>query len=227
MRESRVKFLETTFSILQYKMAYKALQLVKEEMCIEKGYKRHNGKHFYYHLVDVTIKLINLGVRDEDILTAALLHDLVEDVPKYSISDVKDMFNENVAHMVELLTKDPNIDYKTDKEALKRYLQRISENLGASLIKCCDRLHNMGTLLDATPEKRLRQADETQGYFIPFLKVCRNLHTWYAGFFFDSKTTLESQIEIILDNHKETEILKAENESLQAEVERLRKQIAN
>ena len=227
MRESRVRFLETTFSILQYRMSYKALQLVKEEMCAEKGYKRHNGKHYYYHLVDVTIKLVNLGVRDEDILTAALLHDLVEDVPKYTITDVKEMFNENVAHMVGLLTKDPNIDYKTNKKALEEYLLRISEHLGASLIKCCDRLHNMGTLKDATPEKRYRQANETRDYIIPFLKMCRKSYPWYSGFFFDSKTILESQIEIILDNHKEAEKLKAENESLKLELERLQKQIAN
>lgn len=156
------------------------------------------------------------AVREEDIITAALLHDLVEDVldeegkPVYTIGDIRDMFNDNVAHMVDLVTKDPNIDYKTNKVELEKYLNRISTHYGASLIKCSDRLHNIGTLLDATPPKRLRQALETEKYFIPFFKKCRNLYPWYAAFFYEAKTTVEPQIQLIKEHHEETKKLKAE-----------------
>lgn len=161
-------------------------------------------------------KLINAGVREEDIITAALLHDLVEDVlneegkPIYSIDDVTILFNENVAHMVELLTKKPNVDYKKDKNELQRYLDRISENVGASLIKCADRQNNLGSLLDATAEKRLRTALETEEYYLPFFKKCRNLYPWYAAFFFDAKTTIEPHLWAIKEHSKEVQELKNE-----------------
>lgn len=209
MRGSRVQFFEHNLSILQYEMAYRALNLVKDEMCKEKGFMRHNGTHYFFHLVDVAQKLLNAGIRDEDIITAALLHDLVEDVlkldgtPKYSIKDLSSLFNDNVAHMVDLLTKKQGVDYKTNKEELQLYLTRISENLGASLIKVSDRLHNITTILDATHEKRLRQAIETEIYFLPFFKTCRKLYPWHAAFFFEAKTIVEPQIQMIKEHHEE------------------------
>lgn len=227
MKGSRVQFFEQSLAILQYNMAYKALHLVKEEMCKEKGFVRHNGAHYYFHLIDVAQKLLNAGIRDEDIITAALLHDLVEDVvdekanPIYSIDDIKILFNENVALMVKLVTKDPNIDYKQDKSALQNYLDNISDNVGASLIKCADRQNNFSSLLDASAEKRLRTALETEEYYLPFFKKCRKLYPWYAAFFFDAKTTIEPYLWAIKEHHKEITQLKDEIEQLK---EQLKKQ---
>ena len=224
MRGSRVKFFEQYLATLQYTMAYKAFLLVKEEMCVEKGFKRHNGTHYYFHLVDVAQKLLNAGIREEDIIVAALLHDLVEDVldehrkPIYSIERIEEMFNANVAHMVRLVTKRPDIDYKTNKIELQNYLNRISEHYGASLIKTSDRLHNMQTLLDADSDKRLRQATETEEYFIPFFKKCRNAYPWYAAFFFEAKTIVEPQIQMIKEHDKEMQALKRELHKLKKQM---------
>lgn len=230
MKGSRVQFFEHNLAILKYPMAYKALVLVKEEMSKEKGFVRHNGTHYYFHLVDVAQKILNAGIRDEDIITAALLHDLVEDVldaknkPKYSIQDLAEMFNPNVSHMVDLVTKDPNINYKTDKVALQAYLDRISTNYGASLIKIADRLNNFSSLLDASSEKRIRTALETEEYYIPFFKKCRNLYPWYASFFFDAKTTIEPHLWAIKEHNREIVSLKEENKALKCELETLRMQ---
>lgn len=213
MKGSRVQFFEHNLAILQYEKAYKALVLVKEEMCKEKGFVRHNGADYYYHLTDVAQRLLNAGIREEDIITAALLHDLVEDVldpsgkPAYTIEDIERLFNANVALMVDLVTKKPHIDYKSDKHALQRYLDDISTNYGASLIKCADRQHNFGSLLDASAEKRIRTALETEEYYLPFFKKCRKLYPWYASFFFDAKTTIEPYLWAIKEHNKEVRAL--------------------
>ena len=128
--KGRVEFFERCLGLFEFKEAYKAYKLVKEEMCAENGYNRHNGSHYYYHLIDVSQKLLNAGVRDEDIITAALLHDLVEDVlledgtPKYTIEMLAEMFNENVARMVDLVTKKAEVDYKEDRESFVEYFQK-------------------------------------------------------------------------------------------------------
>jgi len=206
MASSRTRHLKETLSNFKFLMALRALELVMYEMNAEKGYVRHNGAHYFYHLVDVTQKLINHGIRDENILTAALLHDLVEDVPGYTIEKVRKTFNPRVAHIVDLVTKKPGIDYKKSENILF-YLEKISEDYGASLVKTADRMHNFGTLLDATPEKRIRQAIETEKYFIPFFKQCRKRYTTYASFFFEAKTQIEPQLWMIKEYDKKVKEL--------------------
>lgn len=215
-KEGRVMFFEQCLGLFMFEESFKAYRLVKEEMCKEKGFKRHNGTHYYYHLIDVSQNLINSGVRDQDIITAALLHDLVEDVlledgtPKYTIEDLETMFNKRVAKMVDLVTKERDIDYKANTRALVGYLNEISENAGASLIKVADRLNNLFDLLDSDFGKRKKIAIETQRYFIPFFKKCREKHPFYAAFFFEAKTTTEQQVQLIIQYHKKIEELEKE-----------------
>lgn len=215
---SREKFLEQSLSILRWNNALDALALVRNEMNAEKGYTRHNGTHYYYHPVDVAQKLINFGIRDEDIIVAALLHDIVEDVPYFNIKIIQDKFGERVAIMVNLVTKKPNINYKIS-ENLNEYLDNISKNYGAALIKTVDRIHNFGTLKDATPDKKIRQANETQLYFIPFFKKCRNMYPRYAYIFFEAKTSIEPHLWEIQEHYKEINELKEKIKKLEKELE--------
>lgn len=223
MGGSRVAYLEQSLRLLNMPMAYRALNLVKEEMRKEKGFKRHNGDHYYYHCVDVTQLLINEGVTDEDTIVAALLHDIVEDVRGYSYETIKVTFNENVAKKVRLLTKKSHIDYKKNSEQLEEDLAEMLEDLGVALIKTADRVHNMATLLDASPEKQLRKALETEKYFLPFFKKCRKKFPWHASFFFDAKTQITHTIERIKYNHKQVTELQAKIERLEQENEELKR----
>lgn len=210
--ESRVLFLEQSLSLLGYHNALRALDWMKEEMCAEKGFKRHNGAHYYYHLVDTTQDLLNHGIRDENIITACLLHDAIEDIEGVTYFMIMDKFNEDIAKMVQLVTKNPNLDYK-DGVFLQVYLQAIMQNVGASLIKTADRKHNFSTLRDATPEKKLRQALETEEHFIPFFKECRNKYPRYASYFFSAKTAIEPHLWAIKEYHQEVQDLKKVIES--------------
>lgn len=220
MTQSQLRFLESNLATLGYTDSLRALDWMVEEMCAEKGFQRHNGEHYYYHLVHTTQDLLSHGVRSQSIITACLLHDVVEDVDGVTIRMIQDKFGIEVAEMVKLVTKDKYINYKEDEEAMHYYLSAILRNVGASLIKTSDKKHNFGTLRDATPEKKLRHALEAEKLFIPFFKDCRNQYPRYAGYFYSARTAIEPHLWEIKEHHEEVE-------GLNAEIERLHQQIAD
>lgn len=201
-KESRVVQLQTDLLNMGYTDSLKALNWMISIMNSGNGYKRHDGRHYYYHLVDATQDLINHGITDEITITACILHDAIEDVPYITYETIETLFGKEVADVVQGVTKDPDIDYKTNKIALRNYLYATLENWRMILIKTVDRKHNMSTLKDASPEKELRQANETLEYFIPLFKEGRKRYPEFARFFHSAKTTLMPQIISIKKNHE-------------------------
>jgi GTP pyrophosphokinase len=206
MVESRELLLEQQLSVLGFNDALRALDLMRKEMCAEKGFTRHNGEHYYYHLVDVTQDLINHGVRYEPCIVAALLHDYMEDVAGVTFRMIETLFGTEVAQYVYLLSKNPEIDYH-NKENMIGYLQDIGDYLWTALIKTSDRKHNFSQLKDASFEKRMKQAIETETYFIPAFKEWRNKFPRYAPYFFGAKTSIEPHLWAIKEYHAEIERL--------------------
>lgn len=215
---SRVKYLKMVLNTLGFNQAQKALTLMIEEMCSEKGFKRHDGTHYYLHLVDVTQKLINFGVRDENTIVTAILHDAIEDVNWITYEYIEREYGKTVADDVLTVTKDPNVDYKTDKDALVRYLQKCEEKLSTALVKSADRIHNFNTLGNASRDKQLRVALETEEYFLPMFKTCRNEYPEHANFFYQAKTEIEPHLLKIKESHEV-------EQKLLAEIERLKEQV--
>lgn len=207
MNESRVRFLEQSLSILGFDESLRALDWMVNEMSAKNGFARHDGSNYYTHLVDTAQDLLNHGIKNQDIITADLLHDTVEDIKGVTSRMIEDKFNSRVAVMVDLVTKKEGLDYKDDYIMID-YLNYIKQNVGSSLIKTSDRKHNFSTLRDATPEKKLRQALETEKHFIPFFKDCRNIYPRYAGYFFSAKTAIEPHLWEIKAHHKDVENLK-------------------
>lgn len=208
VKTSRVVHLEQQLATLEYDNALNAFDLVIHEMCREKGFKRHDGQHYYYHLIDVAQILLNFGIRDEDIITAALLHDLLEDVNWASAEYIRDTFGPRVAQIVGLLTKRPGVDYKADLTEMNRYIDAIGRSHEASLIKTADRIHNFSSMRTSSDEHRARQLKETRNIYIPFFKACRTKYVRYSNFFFFAKTTIEPilyEIERNLDMRRELE----------------------
>ncbi|UGO50969.1 SpoT-like bifunctional (p)ppGpp [Bacillus phage vB_BanS_Nate] len=201
-KESRVIQLQMDLMNMGYKDSLKALNWMISIMNSGNGYKRHDGRHYYYHLVDATQDLINHGITDEITITACILHDSIEDVPYITYETIETLFGKEVADVVQGVTKDPDIDYKENKVALRNYLYNTLENWRMILVKTVDRKHNMSTLKDASPEKELRQANETLEYFIPLFKEARKRYPEFARFFHSAKTTLMPHIISIKKNHE-------------------------
>ncbi|UUV46046.1 (p)ppGpp synthase/hydrolase [Bacillus phage vB_BanS-Thrax1] len=214
-KESRVVQLQMDLAEMGYKDALKALNWMISVMNADNGYKRHDGRHYYYHLVDATQELINMGVTDEVVLTACILHDAIEDVDDINYEGVKSLFGKEVADTVLGVTKNPDVNYKKG-ENLKAYLDAMLPHVRMCLVKTADRMHNFSTLKDATPEKELRQAIETETYFLPFFKECRKRYPEYARFFHSAKTTIMPHLIKIKQHHA----FVAEHERQIAEIKR-------
>jgi guanosine-3',5'-bis(diphosphate) 3'-pyrophosphohydrolase len=194
-------------------MALRALDLVCEEMCIEKGFKRDDGQDYYNHCIDVANTLISFCLKDEDAICAALLHDIIEDIPGYTYNSISKTFNPHVADLVMLVTKKEGIDYKEEKN-IKNYLEAISQNVYASAIKTSDRMHNMMTLQEKTFEARHRKALETEQYYLPFFKYCRKKYPRYENLFYAARTQIHPLIFEIKSFYGEIQRLQNEIDSL-------------
>jgi len=200
--ESRVIQLQKDLMELGCWDTLKALNWMLVTMNATNGYKRHDGTHYYMHLVDGTQDLINNNITDKIVLTAFVLHDSIEDVPEITYETIKSLFGEEVADVVLGVTKDPNIDYKTNRVAFVHYLNEILKDWRKLLVKTADRKHNMSTLQDATPEKEYRQALETEEYFLPLFKEGRDRYPEYARYLQTAKTTLYPHILKIKAHHE-------------------------
>lgn len=220
-KTSRMANLENQLSILDFPNALRAFDLVLAEMCAEKGFRRHDGAHYYYHLIDVAQILLNFGIKDEDIITAALLHDFIEDVPWATFEYVQDVFGTRVATIVQRLTKKPGVDYKADLAEMKAYLRGIFDMYESALIKTADRIHNFSSMRDSSNTHRLKQLIETRDFYIPFFKDCRNRYVRYRNLFTFAKTTIEPTLVEIEQNIAYATKIK----ELEAEVQTLTKQL--
>lgn len=196
-------------------MAIRALDLIREEMCAEKGFKRDNGTDYYNHCVDVANTLISFGITDEDVICAALLHDIIEDVEGYRRITIARMFNENIARLVMLVTKEHGVDYK-QPEAINRYLEGILSDMNAAAIKTADRMHNMMTLEEKSFEARYRKAMETKTYYLPFFKQSRYMYPRYENLFYAARAEIEPLIFHIESFYQEILRLNSEIETLKA-----------
>ncbi len=198
--------------------AIKALDLVREEMCVEKGFKRDNGTDYYNHCVDVANTLISFRIIDEDVICAALLHDIIEDVEGYRKVTIEKMFNSNVARLVMFVTKKDGVNYK-QPEAIKEYLNTISTDMNAAAIKASDRMHNMMTLEEKTFEARYRKAMETKTYYLPFFKQCRYMYPRYENLFYAARAEIEPLIFHIESFYTEIQKQQKELDELRAKLE--------
>lgn len=131
---------------------------------------RASGDPYYSHPVEVAGILTKFKLDSASII-AGLLHDTVEDTDT-TVEEVKNLFGEQVAQLVDGLTKLAMIEQKSaDKkqaENFRKLLLAMSEDIRVLLIKLADRLHNMRTLhFLKKPEKRMRSAKETLDIYAP------------------------------------------------------------
>ena len=107
---------------------------------------------------------------DTDAITAALLHDCLEDTDA-SFEEISRMFGETVANLVEGVTKLTRVQYSTMEEQqmenLRKMFMAMSKDIRVILIKIADRLHNTRTLQYQTPAKQISKSMETMEVYAP------------------------------------------------------------
>ena len=135
-----------------------------------KGVRRHSGEPYIMHPLEVaTIVCKEIGLGSTSI-SAALLHDVVEDTD-YTVEDIKNLFGEKIANIVDGLTKISGGVFgahaSEQAENFKKLLLTMSEDIRVVLIKIADRLHNMRTLEFMPVNKQYKIAGETLYIYAP------------------------------------------------------------
>ncbi len=152
----------TDLTVIQkaYESAYKA----------HEGQKRKSGEPYIIHPLCVAIILADLEL-DKETIVAGLLHDAVEDT-WMTVDEVAQEFGEEVALLVDGVTKLGQLSYSADKvelqaENLRKMFLAMAKDIRVILIKLADRLHNMRTLQYMKPAKQLEKARETMDIYAP------------------------------------------------------------
>src|SRR5271169_4851423 len=133
------------------------------------GQTRASGEPYLVHPLEVALVLAEMKM-DPVAIAAGLLHDSVEDT-SVTIVDIRKEFGEQVAHIVEGVTKISAIDFATREEQqaenLRKMMLAMVDDIRVVLIKLADRLHNMRTLEHLTPERQQKIAKETLEIYGP------------------------------------------------------------
>lgn len=136
-----------------------------------KDQRRKSGEAYIFHPIAVAkIVAQEIGL-DATSIAAALLHDVVEDNPNYTIADMERLFGETVARIVDGLTKisslKKDMDVSLQAENFRKMLLTLNEDVRVIIIKIADRLHNMQTMDSMRADKQVKIASETLYIYAP------------------------------------------------------------
>ena len=132
------------------------------------GSRRKSGEPYIFHPLAVA-KIVSgemgLGVRS---IIGSLLHDVVEDTD-YTIDDIRNMFDDRIASIIDGLTKIKTAlkTKSSQAENIRKMMLTLSEDARVILIKIADRLHNMRTMDSMAPDRQIDIAAETRMLFVP------------------------------------------------------------
>ncbi|HRP01053.1 MAG TPA: HD domain-containing protein [Candidatus Kapabacteria bacterium] len=147
--------------------------------CVEKhkDVKRKSGYPYYTHPLNVALILVReFSFQDTNSIIACLLHDTLEDVEGLLKSEIEDLFGDDVAEIVDAVTKISHDQIQKEagvsKELLKGLTYRklfiaLVKDVRVILIKLADRLHNMRTLHYMSESSQKRISDETLNFYVP------------------------------------------------------------
>lgn len=166
MIEDLIKIIEKYMTEEEVAFVMKAYEYAK---LMHKDQKRKSGEPYIIHPVNVAIILADLDM-DVETIVSALLHDVVEDTPA-TYDDIKEMFSEDVAKIVDGVTKLNKLNYKNSEafqaENLRKMILAMNNDIRVIIVKLADRLHNLRTLEYMNEEKRKQKAQETIEIYAP------------------------------------------------------------
>ena len=149
----------------EMEMLHRAFELAREA---HKNQWRKGGEPYILHPIAVATIVANVMHLGAEPVMAAFLHDVVEDT-NHSIDDIREMFGEDVAFLVGVVTKAKKDKYEDSRQVdnYRQMLNSVQYDIRALLVKLADRLHNMRTLSSMPPDKQMKIAGETDYFYAP------------------------------------------------------------
>ena len=189
--EHMASFVRHTSRAKGYENALKALDF---------ALKAHDGQTrkksdvpYIYHPLNMACHVFAMGVDDDAVISACLLHDVVEDTA-YTLDDLP--VSDETKKLVSLMTH-PEDNGKRD-EIMRAYFDGLATNPKAALIKCVDRCNNITTMSWGLSRERIyRTIRETETFVLPLLKIVKNTLEYNNAVWL-----LSYQIESMLDIYK-------------------------
>lgn len=134
-----------------------------------RGQKRNSGEDYIIHPLNVALILADMNM-DTQTIIAGLLHDTIEDTD-VTYEDIKNDFGEEIANLVDGVTKLKKLNYKTKRENqaenIRKMVLAMAKDIRVIIVKLADRTHNMRTLEYMTEEKKHEKALETIEIYAP------------------------------------------------------------
>ena len=163
-------------SVLEGYLSKEEVGLVKKAHRIadraHSGQFRKSGEPYISHPLSVALILAELKL-DYLCIVAAILHDCIEDT-SVTKDDVKNEFGEQVAHIVDGVSKLTNLEFTSSSQKQAKNFQKLilamSKDMRVMIIKLADRLHNMRTLDSMSEDKRIQKAKETSELHAPIAR---------------------------------------------------------
>lgn len=173
-RRKSVTFEECFANIQTYIRKPENLALIEEAWQFahkhHEGQFRKSGEPYEIHVIQVAYILSTLHSSPTTIV-AGLLHDTVEDCEEVTTDIIREEFGQDVAAIVEAVTKIGAIKFKDEKEYLasnhRKLFIAMAKDIRVILVKLADRLHNMRTLQYMKPEKQKKISNETLSVYAP------------------------------------------------------------
>lgn len=160
---SKIKATDKPYDINKIMRAYELADSAHE------GQMRSSGEKYITHPLSVASILLDYCM-DTDTICAALMHDVVEDT-EITLDEIRKGFGEDVAMMVDGVTKIGQVPLNTKEEQqaenIRKILIAMSRDIRVIIIKLADRLHNMRTLYARPPEKQRKTSLETMNFYAP------------------------------------------------------------
>lgn len=161
------------FNKVEDRLGKKSLEIVKLAFDISSrshfNQKRKSGEPYITHPTEVATIICDWSL-DEQTISSALLHDIIEDT-EITKEDIEKIFGKSVADLVDGVTKLEKIHFESEEIAHAEYFQKVvlamSKDIRVILIKLADRLHNMLTLGNMNEQKRKKIAMETMEIYVP------------------------------------------------------------
>ena len=158
--------LDTYLEPAQVKHVYNAYLFSAEA---HEGQKRLTGEPYIYHPLAVAKIMAEMRL-DYQSITAAILHDVIEDTPTAK-EQIKDQFGEDVAELVDGVSKLTHLTFSSRAEAqaenFRKMMLAMVRDIRIIIVKLADRLHNLRTIDVMRSEKKRRIAKETLDIYVP------------------------------------------------------------